>query len=442
VLFRSSWVAAGSAGLPKFAVENLSIDSINPSTLYVASWGGVFKSTDSGATWAGSLGDPQVFLLAISRSTPTTLYAATHGFGVVRSVDAGLTWTQATALTNRYLNALAVDPTTPKTLYAGTGDYLSSLTWGVVYKSTDAGDTWTSVKFVGGAFVTALAIDPANPGTVYAGTFHSPLDYGAAPQGIFKSTDAGGTWAPASTGLEDLNVHALAVDPATPATLYAGTGAGVFKSTNAGGSWAPANTGLENLHVGTFLVDPTNPATVYAGTGAGVFKSTDQGGSWSSMGLADQSVTALALDPRGPTTLYAAPGNGVWQFTPGPPSQFFVLPPCRLIDTRGAAGPLTGPALVAGATRSFTAAGSCGVPATARTLSVNLTVTSPGGPGHLRVFPAGYALPTISAINYSAGQTRANNAIVTLGAGGAFSIYAGQAVGTVDVILDLNGYFQ
>ena len=64
-------------------------------------------------------------------------------------------------------------------------------------------------------------------------------------------------------------VRALAIDPTTPATLYAGTsGDGVFKSTDSGGTWAAANTGLTTLHVNALAIDPATPATLYAGTAA------------------------------------------------------------------------------------------------------------------------------------------------------------------------------
>jgi hypothetical protein len=86
--------------------------------------------------------------------------------------------------------------------------------------------------------------------------------------------------------------------------------------------------------------------------------------------------------------------------------------------------------------------GSCGIPAQATSVSLNLTVTAPTLPGHLVAHPAGSPVPLASTINFRAGQTRANNAIVPLGTGGAISVVSGQpAGGTVHVILDVNGYF-
>jgi hypothetical protein len=91
--------------------------------------------------------------------------------------------------------------------------------------------------------------------------------------------------------------------------------------------------------------------------------------------------------------------------------------------------------------RAFPLAGFCGVPATARALSVNLTVTSPTAAGNLRAYPAGGAAPLASSINYSAGQTRANSGAFSLSASG-LAVRADQAGGTVHLILDVNGYFQ
>ena len=76
-----------------------------------------------------------------------------------------------------------------------------------------------------------------------------------------------------SHGPEGGYIGALAIDPATPTTLYAGTyRGGVFKSTNGGGNWSAVNTGLTNTDVYTLAIDPITPTTLYAGTwGGGVF---------------------------------------------------------------------------------------------------------------------------------------------------------------------------
>jgi hypothetical protein len=122
--------------------------------------------------------------------------------------------------------------------------------------------------------------------------------------------------------------------------------------------------------------------------------------------------------------------------------RFYTVPPCRAIDTRGPAGPFGGPALIANTDREFSLAGLCGIPATARAVAANVTVTQGTRLGHLRLRPAGTPVPPNSAINYSPGQTRANNAIFALRTGGDFAVYCAQPAGTVHFILDVSGYFE
>jgi len=124
------------------------------------------------------------------------------------------------------------------------------------------------------------------------------------------------------------------------------------------------------------------------------------------------------------------------------PGSFFSVTPCRVLDTRGTAGPYGGPALAANLSRAFALAGRCGIPASARVVAVNLTVTEPTAAGHLILYPAGEAVPLASTVNYAAGQTRANNAIAGLSPAGALAIRCGQASGTAHVVLDVTGYFE
>jgi len=123
---------------------------------------------------------------------------------------------------------------------------------------------------------------------------------------------------------------------------------------------------------------------------------------------------------------------------------YFTLPPCRVVDTRGGGGvPIGGPVLQGQETRVLAVAGNCGIPATAKAISINLAVTQSTAAGHLRLLPAGQAMPNVSSINYAAGQTRANNAIVSLDFSGHLAAFVGQPTGTtVHLIIDVNGYFE
>jgi hypothetical protein len=123
-------------------------------------------------------------------------------------------------------------------------------------------------------------------------------------------------------------------------------------------------------------------------------------------------------------------------------TDFYTVSPCRVVDTRDASG---GPALSANTTRSFPVAGTCGVPATAAAVAINVTVAGPTGPGHLKLFPAGGAVPDASTINFVAGSVRANNAIISLGGGGQIAVRCNMPAspaGQTHFVLDVTGYFR
>ncbi|HEV7670458.1 MAG TPA: glycoside hydrolase family 44 protein [Thermoanaerobaculia bacterium] len=157
-----------------------------------------------------------------------------------------------------------------------------------------------------------------------------------------------------------------------------------------------------------------------------------------SLGTANPSGAALSLDlPARSATL------AVLRLTGGAPAPgFYALSPCRVIDTRNPTGPYGGPALGSG-DRTFTLTGRCGIPAGAKAVALNLSVTQPTAAGALRLFPTGIALPGTTAINFGTGQTRTNNAILGLDANGNLTVHADLAAGaSVQMILDVNGYFQ
>ena len=139
-------------------------------------------------------------------------------------------------------------------------------------------------------------------------------------------------------------------------------------------------------------------------------------------------------------------GGRLWAYAPDPAAAaaFFTVPPCRVADTRNPNGPFGGPALQgSGARRLFAVAGRCSIPASASAVAVNVTVVSPSGPGNLRVGPASFASPT-STINFAAGVTRANDAVLGLTGFPLGSVWVETDIfpGTTHFVLDVTGYFQ
>jgi hypothetical protein len=151
-------------------------------------------------------------------------------------------------------------------------------------------------------------------------------------------------------------------------------------------------------------------------------------------------VTATATDAFGDTSEFSPclPATVI-----SSPLGFYTLPPCRVVDTRDPDGPQGGPALAANATRRFDLAGHCGVPASAAVVSTNVAAVAPTASGFLRFFATDAPIPTTSSITFRLGQTKANNALVSVSRDGTGSIEVQNgSEGSVHFALDVNGYFQ
>ena len=281
-------------------IREIQIDPLTPETLYLSTNDGVYKSTNGAQSWMPmneGLTDT-VIGLAIDPSNPSTLYAGTSFRGVFKSTDGADTWTKVLDITTR-ANVLAVAPSNSSIVYLGAG-------FSMIFKSTDGGDTWNSVSTgLDNAFVfRQIAVHPTNPDIVY----------GAADGGLFKTTNGGTSWALLNT--PETVIESVVLDPSNPATVYA-TSDGVMKSTNGGGSWIEEDGAFSGARVKTIAVDPVNPLTLYTGTNVleGLFKSTDGGTSWaaSNSGLSNIQIRSIAFDPQNPSTLYAGAefGGGV-----------------------------------------------------------------------------------------------------------------------------------
>jgi glucose/arabinose dehydrogenase len=209
-----------------------------------------------------------------------------------------------------------------------------------------------------------------------------------------------------------------------------------------------SDTGCGSITGGAFVPDGLWPgydgSYLFADFNCGkIFKITQgAGGVWTAVRFASgaDNVTSMIFGPHGPSQAFYyltyAGGGQVHRVSYGP-FDFNTLAPCRLVDTRSA-----GPALAAGSTRTFTAAGACGIPATASTIAVNVTVIGASNSGNLEIWPAGTTAPGTSVLGFQAGQTRSNNAFVALGAAGNFSALASMPSGSAHLVVDVVGWYE
>jgi photosystem II stability/assembly factor-like uncharacterized protein len=164
---------------------------------------------------------------------------------------------------------------------------------GEVIRSSDGGASFETVLETS-VPVNAVAIHPSNPQLMFAGTgsFYAPV----APGGLFISTDGGATWNP--TSLQNVVVNSVALSSAEPDLIYAGCGgsdcayAGIFKSTDRGATWSKTVSGLPVEYAITSLqIDPFCSDVVYAASFyGGIFATLDQGNYWTLIGLSDYLV--------------------------------------------------------------------------------------------------------------------------------------------------------
>jgi len=123
------------------------------------------------------------------------------------------------------------------------------------------------------------------------------------------------------------------------------------------------------------------------------------------------------------------------------PYQYYSLTPCRVVDTRNANGVNGGPILGTTA-RNFAIKGNCGVPSTAKAVTINIAITGASANSWLIVWPAGQAKPNTAAINFSPNDWALSNGAIVGVAAGSPDLSVFNAAGTVQVIIDVTGYFQ
>ncbi|MBS0195563.1 MAG: hypothetical protein JSR77_02290 [Planctomycetes bacterium] len=226
--------------------------------------------------WSGEANaGGRVVSIAPHPTDANTVYIGTASGGVWKTTNGGTTWTPLTdTLSTLNHGAVAVDPVTPTTVYAATGEYQSGTNGDGLFRSLDSGVTWARIA-------TTAQVGSRCSGLVVNGqTIHVT---GSA--GYHRSLNGGANWSTLLSG----SCSALRVDPVNPQIVYvARSGQGIYKSTNGGGSFALMNNGLPAAGSYSRIVmdiSKTNPQVLYAaflsgGNSAGVYKTTDAGATW------------------------------------------------------------------------------------------------------------------------------------------------------------------
>jgi photosystem II stability/assembly factor-like uncharacterized protein len=330
----------------------------DPNTIFFASDGGVFKTTNGADTFESLIGgymttqfyngfsnsayDPEKAIggmqdnltaiyqgsnawrrviggdgswTAINTQDDQTMYGSYQYLGILRSRDGGNDWTNVSPQSQSgdqtaFIAPYVLSPSHTTRLYAGRSR---------LYRSDNEGSDWLATN--GGAPldpsfnpVLSLAVSWTNPDIVYAGV--APINSRAR---VFRTTNGGADWDDVTGVLPDRYPSDLAVDPNDPTVVYVtfmGYGnSHLFRSTDAGKTWDDIGDGLPDVPASAVTVDPVYPDVLYVGTDLGVFVSPDAGQSWLTFQSGMPTAMVNDLKVYGPWRLLRAAthGNGVFQ---------------------------------------------------------------------------------------------------------------------------------
>jgi photosystem II stability/assembly factor-like uncharacterized protein len=344
-LSASAWTQLGPAPINNGSagrVSAVAVDPTDPNTIYIGgAQGGVWKTTDGGASWT-PLTDDQCSLamgsIAIDPVDPDIVYAGTgelhfsadsyYGCGVLRSTDGGLTWarlgeaafassTGGARISRIIVDAASAGSTTSTSVYAASSTGL--------WVSRDSGLSWTRTL---PGVISDLQVDAAGPAILYAAHGMPATN---PSNGVHKSVDAGSTWT-RLTGFptSDIGRISLGASPTTPGIVYAavqngfggagpdGSLLGVWRTLDGGDTWTRRNTSLATCGTQCWYdlviaVDPRNDSTIWFG-GVPLYRSTDGANGFQNvLRSAHVDQHAITFDPSDPTTIYIGNDGGIYR---------------------------------------------------------------------------------------------------------------------------------
>lgn len=294
-----------STPFPGYVVDNLAIDARG--RLWAAAWGlwggsVIAVSSDMGKTWERrdqGLAERSIRAFAVDASHEDTIVAG--GFdGVWISESGGKKWRKISEQVN--VESLAIDPRSSKTIYVGT--------WRQAWRTDDGGHTWKHIAkgMVLDTDVFAINIDLKNPDDVWLSTCGW----------VYNSQDRGDTWARQKEGFDNRRIHVVERDPEDSKVLYAGSVAGLYRSGDAGATWALVSP--DSFVITGIAVHSARPERIVLATeGDGVYVSRDRGQTWarSSDGLYNVRVANVTPDRAVEhrifaTVFFGGASSGVW----------------------------------------------------------------------------------------------------------------------------------
>ncbi len=243
---------------------------------------GPFTHSNTGS-W--SSGQGRVNVVVQDPNTPTTIYAGAPAGGLWKSTDAGATWVTTTdGLPQIGVSGIAIDSNNSNIIYIATGDDDAGDSYSVgVMKSLDGGLTWNTTGLNAGN-------SPSSMNDIYINPNNSNMLWVATNNGVYKTTDGGANWTNQNTsggsnGTAGSNIRDIKIKPTNPDVIYAVSSTRLYKSTDGGESFSIVTGGLPFNGISRMVIDvtPANPEVVYVLISdnsygfKGVYKSSNSG---------------------------------------------------------------------------------------------------------------------------------------------------------------------
>lgn len=348
-----TWELAGPLNIGG-RITGIALHPVDQSIIYAGTAaGGIFKSSDSGASWEAVFeneGSNSIGAIALAPSAPNVLYAGTgeangsfdsgayFGNGIWKTSDGGATWKQMGLEKVNHIGRIAIDPQNADRVYvAAAGVLYGKNEDRGLFRTLDGGQSWEKVLYLSDSTACIdVVVNPQNADIVYAATwerirFPWKRKYGGLTSRIYRSKDGGNTWQQLTNGLPPDDPErgriGLAISASNPDVLYASltTNAitnlfdGLYKSTDGGDSWTKADDGSINgvfsnfgWYFGHVKVSPVNPDEVWV-LGVQLGHSTNGGAGWT-YATSDMHVDfhALEVHPQNPNFIVAGNDGGLY----------------------------------------------------------------------------------------------------------------------------------
>ena len=333
------WTKA--TGYPSSRPQALSFDPKNAQIVYAGQQGQLYASSDAGASFASVGPKYPLPIIAVQPDTATAgrVVIGVDYDGVQASTTSGAAFTPIGTQPTKRVNSLAVDPTDPKRIYAGT--------YNGFLRTENGGTDWFLTTPGGSTTTYGTTLDPRAPSTVFtlgAASLLKSSDFGVsfAPAttsgsfvsvrslvaagtnvyasviagGVWKSADGGKSWASASMGLPSATTYMLAIDPANSSRILVTTDSGLYVTVNSAGTWTKATTDLDGKSVALIAIG--SGGVIYGASSSSFHKSTTDGATWTTIyPTYSPQITGLATSPADPNTVYLSTTGALRKSTTG-----------------------------------------------------------------------------------------------------------------------------